>query len=376
MSNHKIILLQGEFKFKPKLLDNQINRFNNDLNWDIQKNKIECNCIGIPFNDEKTAFKGILDLINNIRPVRLTFSCQIYGLYLDNNRYKKCKFRIVRDDRTDKVECEDCEFRIIKEATKPRAPYQRKQKVEKVNKKTQTKKVALSIQATNPPLSPPPTRSPSPSPPPPPPPSPSPPPQPPSRSQSPTPPPKQPDGYNEFDKYRRILNDKLKDASTINCLSPKRFIYNHTILAYLCLLYVNLKDEEKKTIGLTNDEFMDNLLKYPNHLELAQHHPLGILGHKITDFKYFVFPFTIFNDVSKRIKHAVLMVIDNNNRKIYIYDSDNPKQENNYQEQYKGIRKFMAYQKINGAYKLEIPKVPQQETLNDCGVFVIEFARN
>ena len=43
---------------------------------------------------------------------------------------------------------------------------------------------------------------------------------------------------------------------------------------------------------------------------------------------------------------------------------------------FKMIREFIASEEIKEKYKFVSPRIPQQKTDYDCGIFVMEFARN
>ena len=145
-------------------------------------------------------------------------------------------------------------------------------------------------------------------------------------------------------------------------------VINKMTYAYLCLLITSLPEKEANSIGLTDDGFVYCLTmkNRKRAIILATQQAEVLRDKKLTDFKYFVFPF----EVAKT--HAVLGIIDTKNHKILIYDSQQP---SNYDNEINGIKEFMLSQGVKENYTVEIVKVPQQENNYDCAIFVMEFAR-
>ena len=107
----------------------------------------------------------------------------------------------------------------------------------------------------------------------------------------------------------------------------------------------------------------------------ATNNAIGMNEHKFTEYKMFIIPFAIDTQVKGVDSHAVLAIIDNEKHEIKIYDSDNPTKIDCYQNEVKAMRKFIKYQGITKDYNFIIVNKPSQNTLTDCGVFTLEYAR-
>ena len=174
--------------------------------------------------------------------------------------------------------------------------------------------------------------------------------------------------------YEREMEKILKDPANINCLNDDIGVYNKTIFAYLCLLYQNIPLNKRKNIGITDDSFMDYLLQ--GKMPYATNNAIGMNGHKFKEYKIFIIPFAIKTTVQVVDSHAVLAIIDNEEHKIKIYDSDNQRKSNVYKDEFAVMHKFIKYQGITSPnYREVIINKPSQNTLTDCGVFTMEYAR-
>ncbi len=181
-----------------------------------------------------------------------------------------------------------------------------------------------------------------------------------------------------IDYHKKEMEKILKNQENIDCLDGNTNVYNKTIFAYLSLLYQNISPKEKETIGLTDDTFMYYITKSNTDagVKIASRNCIGLQGHDYKEYKYFIIPFSINSTISGNDGHAILAIIDNSKHRILIYDSDNMKKINRYVNEVDAMRRFIKAQGINENYSLAIINEPQQRTEHDCGVFVMEFARN
>lgn len=257
MSKAKVILLQGKLGFKPKLVGDQVLRFRNNANWDFQNNKIELKHPVGPFNDEKQAFKGIYDFLNNMRPVRFTFSGEILGLLFENDKYTKYKFMIIKNekDRTDELKHEKCEFRIVK----PRGGQ---------------------------PPPPPPQKKPPPSPP---------------------PPPSQPQQKNSkyIPKLTPLSFDTLDDNNELDDAIVQAYINIH----------LNQQKDNRKIAFETN--YIMECLKQKRFKDILEWQDFK--DNKIKDYDYIMFP--IHRGGANIGGHWILCIIDMRKAQVKIYDS-------------------------------------------------------
>lgn len=90
----RVILLQGELKFSPKVLPNNIQTLNYNTNgdWELKDKSIECKCFGKLFESEDNAFRSIRNFIAALEGIRkIKFKIKILGLrFSDENAFKKC----------------------------------------------------------------------------------------------------------------------------------------------------------------------------------------------------------------------------------------------------------------------------------------------
>ena len=92
----------------------------------------------------------------------------------------------------------------------------------------------------------------------------------------------------------------------------------------------------------------------------------GIKGKKLTSFDKFLIPAVVGSN------HWVLYVVENGT--VSLYDSMNVKRGGDGNLEYK-LFEFMRWQKCD-LCRLNIVKgLPKQKNGNDCGVFLMEFAR-
>ena len=125
MSNPKVILLQGQFKFSPKLTNQQVNdnkKYHHYTDFDLSIDTITCNSFLKIFQNEDIAFKDLKYIIQTFRGHKFRYHGMILGLLEENNKFKKVKFFI----KNGVVKHEDCQFRLVKQGT-PRGPYNKKQ---------------------------------------------------------------------------------------------------------------------------------------------------------------------------------------------------------------------------------------------------------
>lgn len=220
----KIILLQGDFKFRPKLTDQQINEYKRDHNYhdfDISTETITCNCLLKMFNNIDDAFKDVHYFIRKNRGQKFKYRKEILGLMENNNRFEKVKFFIANG----KVKHSNLDFRLVRigKPRGPRAPREQQAQTQTQTQRSQAPRTDISTQTsrrrnqmsdTAVQTSPPPSREPSP-----PPPLASPPPSPPPPPASPPPsrPPTPPFDYFSCINYDLITNNEMLTAAEIDC---------------------------------------------------------------------------------------------------------------------------------------------------------------
>ena len=126
MVNPKIILIYGHYLYSRKMASQDLARFTNanDHNWNIQCNRIDCNCFGVPFARKRDAFKKITDFITATRRRKLKFRGEIFGLKYDENdgKYKKVKYTF---NDNNKIKSQACNYKVM---NPPGPPRPRKQK--------------------------------------------------------------------------------------------------------------------------------------------------------------------------------------------------------------------------------------------------------
>ena len=131
-----------------------------------------------------------------------------------------------------------------------------------------------------------------------------------------------------------MLNKIVDNRSNINSLNPRRRAMNEIIFAYLCLLHSSLPQNERNTIAIADDGFMECIKKKgQNRFILAKQKTHAFSNINLSDYKYFLFPFFISQH------HIVLGKIDNITHKLKIYESQMP---SNLLDYFKMIREFIA----------------------------------
>ena len=113
----KCQLLQGQFKFKPRLAQNKlngiINRYDHKI-WQLKTTSMTLQKRYHVFDSQEDALKEVDDFINAIREVNpnTTFSGMAFAIMKDTEKNRHQTFYYYINDKT--IHCNECEIRITK----------------------------------------------------------------------------------------------------------------------------------------------------------------------------------------------------------------------------------------------------------------------
>ena len=349
MSNPKVILLQGQFKFSPKLTNQQVNdnkKYHHYTNFILNVDTITCNSFLKMFQNENIAFGDVNYIIRRFRGKKFKYHGEILGLLEDNNKFKKVKFFI----KNGKINHENCEFRLVKQG-KPRGPYNKNQqppappappapappRVEKKDSFTQTEKSISSqkqrVQKAD------------------------------ASTQTGTEPKPKPKPEPEPRPIKHITKIAPKSFRT---LDDDKMLDDAVISSYVNI-HLNKQKDNRKIAFESN--YILNLLQQNRYNEILLWKDFRDKGLEYYD--YIMFP--LKRGSQDKGGHWILCIIDMKNDKIKIYDS--LQSGSTYTDFINLIKEFLQNSNITRNFSTVYLKGPKQETGTDCGVFVSEYAK-
>lgn len=147
-------------------------------------------------------------------------------------------------------------------------------------------------------------------------------------------------------------------ASDLSCLRNRRWLTDAVINAYLEYLSTMYNDG---TLGFVDTFWMNKMIRDGYTAALSWS---GINGRRLDVFRKFIVPVITGS-------HWILIEVCFATSRIRVYDSLGRRGRSPALK----VKDFIKHQGIDKKFQILWPAVPKQSNYDDCGVFILEFAR-